>query len=103
MIRTGDQLSIGKLLQIEYLLPIGMTATGLAERLGVPVRSIQAILDDELSIDDAMARQLAKVFHTPTGFWIDQQASYARDKRAFMDNRPIHAPIAKDISLYIKC
>jgi len=98
-----SQRTLGKVLEIEHLLPIGMTANGLAERLEVPVRRIQAILDEELSIDNSMARQLADVFHTSTEYWMDLQAAHAREKKASTSNRPVRAPIANDISINVRC
>lgn len=54
----------------------GMSAATLAQRLVVPVRHIDAILDGDRGITAEIALRLAKLFGTPPYYWMVLQNSY---------------------------
>ena len=55
---------------------LGMSAAGLARRIGVPVRRIARILDGRSAIAADTARRLGRHFGTSDAFWLNLQRLY---------------------------
>ena len=66
-------------LQIGYLVPIGMTAEGLAKRMSILVKLVRMLLNDKIRLNARLADSLAEVFHTTPEFWIELQSSASHD------------------------
>ena len=94
----GDPIHPGEILADE-LEEIGMTAAGLAERLGVPKNRIYQIVNEERSITADTATRLGIFFGTTSEFWLNLQKLYEldlidRDAKEFKDIKPYDAQSA---------
>ena len=66
----------GEILREEYLVPLGMSANLLAERLGVPANRVSAIVAGKRAITADTALRLARGFGTSPEFWQNLQSAY---------------------------
>ena len=60
----------------EELKELGMSATGLARKLGVPPNRITGILNGQRAITGDTALRLAHFFGTSPEFWLNLQGLY---------------------------
>src|SRR5260370_28816027 len=60
----------------EELAELGLSASALAQELGVPANRVTGILNEERAISADTAHRLAKVFRTPPLFWLHLQVAY---------------------------
>ena len=60
----------------EELKELGMSATGLARKLGVPPNRITGILNGQRAITGDTALRLAHFFGTSPEFWLNLQSLY---------------------------
>jgi len=60
----------------EELKELGMSAAGLARKLGVPTNRITSILNGQRSITGDTALRLAHFFGTSAEFWLNLQSLY---------------------------
>jgi antitoxin HigA-1 len=91
----------GKILNEEFLKPLGLTANALAKAIGVPPNRITAILKDERGITGDTAIRLGTFFKTSAEFWMNLQMTYdlrnaekslpAKVRKSIEDNRSILA------------
>lgn len=63
----------GEMLLEEFLKPLGMTQTELAERIRVPYVRVNEIVNGKRRITPSTALRLAKVFGTSPEFWLNGQ------------------------------
>ncbi|MGB3681836.1 MAG: HigA family addiction module antitoxin [Rubrobacteraceae bacterium] len=63
----------GEVLLEEFLKPLGMTQTELAERIRVPYVRVNEIVNSKRRITPSTALRLAKVFGTGPEFWLNGQ------------------------------
>ena len=63
----------GELLREETLPAAGLTASGLAARLGVSQRGINSLLNERRAVTPDLAHRLARVFNTTPEFWLRLQ------------------------------
>jgi addiction module HigA family antidote len=63
----------GKILQEEFLLPLGMTQKRLADHVGCDVKVINRIVNGRTSVSAEMALKLAATFGTTPEFWLNAQ------------------------------
>lgn len=66
----------GRILQDEYLAPIGMSAGRLAAHIGVPRTRIERLVKEEVSMTPETANLLAAAFRTSPAFWLNLQTNY---------------------------
>jgi antitoxin HigA-1 len=66
----------GEILREEFLLPMGITAHGLAMALQVPAPRINDIARERRSISADTALRLARYFGVSAEFWMGLQADY---------------------------
>ena len=66
----------GVILTKEFLEPMGLTQTALAEHLGVPVRRINEICRGRRALSAETAWLLAQAFGTSPQFWLNAQSLY---------------------------
>lgn len=66
----------GEILREDVLVPLGLSANGLARELRVPVTRINEILHGRRSITADTALRLARYLGTTAQFWMNLQASY---------------------------
>ncbi len=60
----------------EELAELGLSASALAQELGVPANRITGILNEERAISADTAHRLAKFFRTTPLFWLHLQVAY---------------------------
>lgn len=66
----------GEILLHEFLVPLNMSATALAEKLDVPANRITDIVRGRRSVTADTALRLAAYFKTTPEFWMNMQTSY---------------------------
>ena len=66
----------GEMLREEFLVPLGMSQTELAERLRVSYPRINEIINGKRSITPDTALRLAKLFGTTPEFWLNGQRNW---------------------------
>ena len=83
----------GKILQMEFLEELELSAYALAKALRVPVNRITGIVKGERAITADTALRLARYFDTSPEFWINLQSHYdlevASRKRARIIEREV--------------
>jgi len=63
-------------LEEEFLTPMGLTQTALAERMGVAVQQINLIVRGRRAITPATAIMLSRALDTSPEFWMNLQTNY---------------------------
>jgi addiction module HigA family antidote len=63
----------GEMLLREFLEPLGLTQTELAERMEIPFQRINSLVNGRRGITPDTALRLSKVFGTTPGFWMNHQ------------------------------
>lgn len=66
----------GEILLEEFLIPMGISQTRLANAIGVPPRRINEIVLGKRGITADTALRLAKVFGTSVQFWMGLQDEF---------------------------
>jgi len=66
----------GEILLEEFLIPMGISQTKLANTMGVPPRRINEIVLGKRGITADTALRLSKVFGTSVQFWMGLQDEY---------------------------
>ncbi len=64
------------MLREEFLNPLGLTQTEIAQRLGVPVGRINQILQDKRAITADTAIRLSRVLGMSAEFWLGLQTDW---------------------------
>ena len=63
----------GEMLLEEFLEPLGMTQSELAERIGVPFQRVNSLVNGRRSLTPDTALRLSKFFGTSAAFWMNHQ------------------------------
>jgi antitoxin HigA-1 len=66
----------GEVLDEEFLSPMGLTQTALAERMGVAVQQVNLIVAGRRAITPQTAIKLAQALDTSPEFWMNLQTNY---------------------------
>lgn len=66
----------GKILEKDFLEPLEMTQTELAERLSVQFKRVNEIINQRRRVTPETAVLLAKVFGTSPQYWLNLQVAY---------------------------
>lgn len=74
--RTSPPIHPGRVLELEFLEPLGMSAYGLAKELGVDPPRIYKIVAGERGISGDTALRLARYFGNSPEFWAALQSRY---------------------------
>jgi addiction module HigA family antidote len=82
----------GEVLREEYMVPLGLTAYTLAQRIGVPRPRLERIVREQQGITADTALRLGAYFRTTPEFWLNLQTKFEletqlRDRRVV---REIH-------------
>jgi antitoxin HigA-1 len=92
----------GEILIEEFLAPLGLTQTYLAERLGIPIQRINEIAKGKRGITSETAWLLAGAFEISPQFWMNLQVRYdlatSRPKKLARSVRPVAAAKSKSLS-----
>ncbi len=70
----------GEVLREEYLVPLGLSARGLAKELGVPANRLTEIMRGTRDVTADTAIRLGRYFRTDPRFWLNLQAAYDLSK-----------------------
>lgn len=65
--------SVGEMLVEEFLEPMGLTQSALAEVMGVPRKLVNELCNDRRAITADTALMLARVFGNSPEFWLNTQ------------------------------
>lgn len=65
----------GEMLQEEFLTPMGMSQTALAEKMGVPVQRINTLINGKRGMTAETAILLSEVFGNSEQFWMNIQTN----------------------------
>jgi antitoxin HigA-1 len=66
----------GEILVEEFLGPLGMTQTALAEKMNVSLQRVNTIVAGRRAVTAETAILLARTFDTSPEFWMNLQATY---------------------------
>ena len=66
----------GLILREDFLLPMGLSQTELAEKLKTTFRTVNEILNEKRGISPEMAVRLARFFGTSEELWLNLQDQY---------------------------
>ncbi len=66
----------GAVLREDVLRPLGLTITEAAKRLGVPRRTLSALLREKIALRPAMAVRIGKATQTSPESWLYMQAKF---------------------------
>lgn len=66
----------GEMLLEEYLRPLGMTQTELAERIHVSYPRVNEIVNGRRGVTPGTALRLSKLFGTTPEFWLNGQRNW---------------------------
>jgi addiction module HigA family antidote len=80
----------GEMLREEFLKPLAMTQTELAERIGVSFVRINELVNEKRGVTLDTALRLARLFRTTPEFWLDGQRNWDLW-------HALHAPQSEDI------
>lgn len=80
--RTKLLVHPGEILEHEFLLPLGFSATALAAKVGVPANRISEIVAGRRSITADTAIRLGRTFGTTPEFWLNLQMTHDLVKAA---------------------
>ena len=76
MARMGRRMHPGRVLREEYMEPMRLDCSGLAEALGVPHSQIAPVIHDQEPMTSDLALRLARCFRTSPQFWLGLQTAY---------------------------
>ena len=65
--------SVGEMLTEEFMLPLGLTQSALAEAMGVPRKHVNELCNGRRRVTAPTALILARVFGNSADFWLNTQ------------------------------
>ncbi|MHC5598054.1 MAG: HigA family addiction module antitoxin [Nostoc sp.] len=85
----------GALIKRQYLEPLKMTNTQLANILDVSRKTVSEIINEQAGVSPLMALRLAKAFQTTPELWLNLQQNYdlwnaAQDSESLKNISPIN-------------
>ena len=66
----------GEIVLHEFMEPLGMTQTELADALNIPLSCVREIIHGNRAISSDIALRLARYFGTSPEFWLNLQQRY---------------------------
>jgi addiction module HigA family antidote len=66
----------GEILREDLIKPLGLTVTGLARELKLPVNRMSEIVNGRRALNADAALRLSRYFGTTPEFWVNLQAAY---------------------------
>jgi addiction module HigA family antidote len=76
MVRVSRRMHPGRVLREEYMEPMQLDATELADALGVARCQIAPVIDNQEPMTSDLALRLARCFRTSPQFWLGLQTAY---------------------------
>ncbi|MDM8551123.1 HigA family addiction module antitoxin [Desulfobacterales bacterium HSG2] len=96
-IRKRPPTHPGAILKYDYLEPLSLSVTNLADHLGVSRITVSKIVNERAPVTPDMALRLSRVFSTTPGLWAGLQKEYdlwhaERGSEEWRKARPIEIP-----------
>jgi len=66
----------GEMIKENHLIPMGLTVTEAALRLGVTRKALSELINGKTGISVKMAIKLSKAFNTSVQMWLNMQSQY---------------------------
>ena len=66
-------VSVGEMLIEEFMVPMALTQTALAEAMGVPRKHVNELCNNRRTVTAATALILSRVFGNSPDFWLNTQ------------------------------
>lgn len=66
-------VTVGEMLTLEFMEPMGLTQTDLSERSGLPRKHVNELCRDRRAVTADTALILARVFGNSAEFWLNTQ------------------------------
>jgi addiction module HigA family antidote len=66
-------VSVGEILSMEFMEPMGLTQAALAEAMGVQRKHVNELCNDRRNVTAATALILSRVFDNSPDFWLNIQ------------------------------
>ena len=66
----------GELIREEYMKPLKLTVTSLAESLGISRKTLSTIINERAGVTPDMALRLSRAFSTTPELWMNMQRCY---------------------------
>ena len=76
----------GEILREEFLIPLGLSARGLAKVLDVPANRLTEIMRGKRDVTADTAIRLGRYFETDPRFWMNLQAAHDLSKAESITN-----------------
>jgi addiction module HigA family antidote len=73
LITARKPATVGEILAEEFMRPMGLSQTELAEAMGVRRGQVDELCSDRRSVTADTAAMLARVFGNSTAFWLNIQ------------------------------
>jgi addiction module HigA family antidote len=92
--RKRPPLHPGRILYNNYLEPLDISVTKMAEILGVSRKTLSNIVNEHKSVTPEMALRLSKALNTTPDLWLNLQKNYdlwhtARETQAWKKVKPV--------------
>jgi addiction module antidote protein, HigA family len=71
--RTRKPTHPGAIVRLDYIEPLHLSITALAERLGVSRKHLSSIVNERAGLTPDMALRLSRAFGTTPGLWLNMQ------------------------------
>ena len=63
----------GAIIRHDYMEPLGLNVTGLAEHLGISRKHLSQVLNERASVTSGLALRLSRAFRTTPELWLNLQ------------------------------
>ena len=73
LITKRKPISVGEILREEFMQPMGLTQTALANAMGVQRKQVNELCNDRRNVTAPTALILARVFGNSPDFWLNVQ------------------------------
>jgi len=71
--RTRKPTHPGAVVRLDYIEPLKLSITALADRLGVSRKHLSSIVNERAGLTPDMALRLSRAFGTTPGLWLNMQ------------------------------
>jgi addiction module HigA family antidote len=73
LITKRKPVGVGEILMKEFMEPLGLTQTRLAQAMGLPRKHVNELCRDRRAVTADTALMLSRVFGNSTDFWLNTQ------------------------------
>ena len=91
--RVRSPIHPGRVLELEWLEPLGMSVYKLSEAIGVPRQRLNEVVRGRRAISADTALRLARWSGVRAGFWLGLQARYDLERAEWSDGERIEREV----------